>query len=71
MKACVFKAAGQTLEVAEVAKPKAGPGELVVRVKNCGVCGSDLHAAKYGFSMPAGTIMGMSSRRSSMKSAPA
>ncbi len=58
MKACVFKAAGQPLEVAEVAKPKAGPGELVVRVKNCGVCGSDLHAAKYGFSMPAGTIMG-------------
>src|SRR5205807_7906742 len=26
--------------------------------KNCGVCGSDLHAVKYGFNMPAGTIMG-------------
>jgi (R,R)-butanediol dehydrogenase/meso-butanediol dehydrogenase/diacetyl reductase len=58
MKACVFKAAGAPLEVAEVPDPIAGPGEIVVRVKNCGVCGSDLHAAKYGFRMPPGTIMG-------------
>ncbi len=58
MKACVFKAVGEPLEVTEVAAPKAGPGEIVVRVRDCGVCGSDLHAAKYGFNMPAGTIMG-------------
>jgi (R,R)-butanediol dehydrogenase/meso-butanediol dehydrogenase/diacetyl reductase len=58
MKACVFKAAGAPLEVVEVPDPIAGPGEIVVRVKNCGVCGSDLHAAKYGFKMPPGTIMG-------------
>src|SRR5437870_4281842 len=58
MKACVFTAPGSPLELADVPEPKAGPGEVVVRVKNCGVCGSDLHAAKYGFSMPRGTIMG-------------
>jgi (R,R)-butanediol dehydrogenase/meso-butanediol dehydrogenase/diacetyl reductase len=30
----------------------------VVRVRDCGICGSDLHAAKFGFKMPPGTIMG-------------
>ena len=58
MKACVFRAAGQPLEIADVPDPIAGEGEIVVRVKNCGVCGSDLHAVKYGFKMPPGTIMG-------------
>jgi (R,R)-butanediol dehydrogenase/meso-butanediol dehydrogenase/diacetyl reductase len=58
MKACVFRAAGAPLEVVEVPDPVAGPGEMVVRVRNCGVCGSDLHAARYGFNMPPGTIMG-------------
>ncbi len=58
MKACVFRAAGQPLEIADVPDPVAGDGEIVVRVKNCGVCGSDLHAVKYGFKMPPGTIMG-------------
>src|SRR5713226_8033008 len=59
MKACVFKSAGGPLEITNVPEPEAGPGEIVVRVKNCGVCGSDLHAAKYGFAgMPPGTIMG-------------
>ena len=58
MKACIYEAPGALLKVTDVPEPKAGPGELVVRVKNCGVCGSDLHAVKYGFNMPAGTIMG-------------
>jgi 2-desacetyl-2-hydroxyethyl bacteriochlorophyllide A dehydrogenase len=58
MKACVFEAPGAMLELSEVPDPVAGPGELVVRVRNCGICGSDLHAAKFGFQMPAGTIMG-------------
>ena len=57
MKACVFKASGAPLEVIEVPDPKAGPGEIVVRVKNCGICGSDLHAAQYGV-LPSGAIMG-------------
>jgi threonine dehydrogenase-like Zn-dependent dehydrogenase len=58
MKACVFKAAGAPLEVVEVPEPVAGPGEVVVSVRDCGICGSDLHAARYGFRMPPGTIMG-------------
>lgn len=30
--------------VEEVAKPKAGPGEVVIKVESCGICGSDLKA---------------------------
>lgn len=58
MKACVFKAAGAPLEVVELPDPIPGAGEIVVRVKDVGVCGSDLHAAKYAATMPPGTIMG-------------
>ena len=59
MKACVFKAIGAPLEVVELPDPAAGPGELVVRVKACGICGSDLHAATTAKAqLPAGTVMG-------------
>jgi threonine dehydrogenase-like Zn-dependent dehydrogenase len=58
MKACVYKAPGARLEVVEVPDPTPSAGEMAVRVKDCGICGSDLHAAKYGFKMPPGTIMG-------------
>ncbi len=58
MKACVYKAPGAMLEVVEVPDPEPSPGEIVVRVRDCGICGSDLHAAKFGFKMPPGTIMG-------------
>src|SRR5581483_637194 len=33
----------QTLVLEERARPTPGPGEVVVRVRNCGICGSDLH----------------------------
>jgi (R,R)-butanediol dehydrogenase/meso-butanediol dehydrogenase/diacetyl reductase len=59
VRACVYKAAGAPLEVVELPNPKAGSGEIVVRVKDCGVCGSDLHAAGSSkLKMPPGTIMG-------------
>ncbi|MEA2681243.1 MAG: alcohol dehydrogenase, propanol-preferring, partial [Candidatus Binataceae bacterium] len=59
MKACVFKAIGAPLEVVELPDPVAGSGELIVRVKACGICGSDLHAAtSTKAKLPAGTVMG-------------
>lgn len=58
MKACVYRAPGAPLEVVEVPDPVAQRGEIVVRVKACGICGSDLHAAGRKFRMPPGTIMG-------------
>ncbi|MFN8544846.1 MAG: alcohol dehydrogenase catalytic domain-containing protein [Candidatus Binatia bacterium] len=32
-----------TLVVDEIERPEPGPGEVVVRIRNCGICGSDLH----------------------------
>ncbi|MCK6554419.1 alcohol dehydrogenase catalytic domain-containing protein [Candidatus Binatia bacterium] len=31
------------LDVRQVVEPVPGPGEVVVRVRSCGICGSDLH----------------------------
>src|SRR5262249_18000883 len=35
------------LRIDEVDDPVPGPGEALVRVKACGICGSDLHALVY------------------------
>ncbi|WP_316164455.1 MULTISPECIES: alcohol dehydrogenase AdhP [unclassified Bradyrhizobium] len=45
MKAAVVKAFGKPLDIEDVPNPVPGPGELLVRVKACGVCHTDLHAA--------------------------
>lgn len=63
MLAAVFDAIGRPLAIERVADPAAAPGELVVRVDACGVCGSDLHAAGdergvFGRPLAAGTILG-------------
>ncbi len=31
------------LEIAELPEPTPGPGEVLVRVAACGICGSDVH----------------------------
>lgn len=56
MKAAVFKRA-DLLEIEDLPLPKAGPGELVVKVHYCGICGSDLHRYHYGLMAP-GVVMG-------------
>ncbi len=58
MKACIYTAPEAPLEVTELPDPVAGAGEVVVRVRNCGICGSDIHAAHYGMGMPPRTVMG-------------
>ncbi|ATF15223.1 alcohol dehydrogenase AdhP [Brevibacillus brevis X23] len=45
MKAAVVNEFHQKLEVKEVAIPEVGHGEVLVKVKTCGVCHTDLHAA--------------------------
>ena len=30
-------------EIAEIPQPTPGPGEILVRVAACGICGSDVH----------------------------
>lgn len=43
MKAMVLEQPGQPLVLKEVPKPKAGPGEVLIRVETCGVCRTDQH----------------------------
>src|SRR3981189_132998 len=31
------------LEIADLPEPKPGPGEVLIRVAACGICGSDVH----------------------------
>lgn len=42
MKAAVFYGPNQPLKVEEVETPKAGPGEILVKVAACGVCHTDI-----------------------------
>lgn len=43
MKAAVFHGPGRVALHERVAQPEPGPGEVVVRVAACGICGSDMH----------------------------
>jgi propanol-preferring alcohol dehydrogenase len=43
MRALVLDAPGRPLRAAELAVPQPGQGELLVRVRACGVCRTDLH----------------------------
>lgn len=54
MRAAVVGRGGR-YEVVAVPDPSPGPGELLLRVTACGLCGSDLKARG---AMPEGTIMG-------------
>jgi len=63
MKAALIYAP-RDIRVEEVDTPRPGPGEIIVRVRACGICGSDLHEYKLGqypeLGIPAGVgrIMG-------------
>ena len=35
----------------DVPEPRPGPGQVLVQVKACGICGSDLHFAAHGATM--------------------
>jgi (R,R)-butanediol dehydrogenase / meso-butanediol dehydrogenase / diacetyl reductase len=57
MKAAVYRQPNE-MAVLDVPRPKAGAGEVVLKVHTCGICGSDLHAVQYGFGMPPDSVMG-------------
>jgi threonine dehydrogenase-like Zn-dependent dehydrogenase len=50
MRAAVLRAGRMVLRD-DVAEPVPGPGQVLVEVKACGICGSDLHFAKHGAQM--------------------
>ncbi len=56
MKAAVYKEKG-LLAVEEVPKPSPMPGELLIRITYCGICGTDLHNYSFGITSP-GSVLG-------------
>jgi propanol-preferring alcohol dehydrogenase len=53
MRAMVFEAVGQPLRARELPIPAAGPGQLLLRVRACGVCRTDLHLLDGEVDIPA------------------
>jgi (R,R)-butanediol dehydrogenase/meso-butanediol dehydrogenase/diacetyl reductase len=58
MKAAVFHEPGTPLAVEIVPDPAPETGEAVIRVRYCGVCGTDLHATQHHNDTDGGRIMG-------------
>lgn len=58
MKAAVLTQIGKPLEIQDLPEPAPGPGEMLVKVRSSGICGSDLHWASIPPGLPAGTVMG-------------
>ncbi len=56
MKAALVQA-DQTLKVEEYPTPEPGPGDVLIKVAYCGICGTDIHLLDSGF-IPAGCIIG-------------
>ena len=57
MKAAAFKQQNE-MTIIDAPEPTAAAGEVVLKVHDCGICGSDLHACQYGLGLPPGSIMG-------------
>ena len=64
MKAATFVAPGSPLAVVDIADPEPVENEVVIAVKRCGICGTDLHwteehDADTGWRpLPAGSVLG-------------
>ncbi len=54
MSAAVYQAAGE-LVVKTLPVPDPGPGQVLVEVDHCGICGSDLHMVLDGWGRPGST----------------
>ncbi len=57
MRAAVFHATGD-IRVEEVARPKPGPGEALIRVTLTTICGTDVHILKGEYPVAPGRIVG-------------
>ncbi len=59
MKAAVFQGPGQPLEIRDIATPEIADNEMLVKVRRCGICGTDIHASREGpFMAPPETVFG-------------
>lgn len=57
MKAVMYHGPGD-MEYVDIAKPQAGPGQVLVKVKYCGICGTDVHAYRQAGILSGGLIPG-------------
>ncbi len=60
MRAAIFQEMSKPLVIMDAPDPTPGPHDVLLRVKNCGICGSDLHMTEPTSIMPLalGSIMG-------------
>jgi threonine dehydrogenase-like Zn-dependent dehydrogenase len=58
MRAAVFQGVGQPLSIETITDPTPGPGQVVIRVGRCGICGSDLHLAQGPILFECGAVPG-------------
>jgi len=60
VRAAVFREMSKPLVVETIADPEPGPTDIILKVKNCGICGSDLHMTEPTSVMPLalGSVMG-------------
>ena len=59
MKAAVFEGPGRPLAIKDIDLPEIGDGEMLVKVRRCGICGTDIHASREGpFMAPVDTVFG-------------
>lgn len=56
MRAAVLTEDRPRLDLADLPDPSPGPGEVLVRVSGCGICGSDLHVSSTV--APPGSVLG-------------
>ena len=56
MRAAVYKG-GQQFAIEDMPDPTPGPGQVVIDVSYCAICGTDVHHFLYDIA-PAGTVMG-------------
>jgi len=57
MQAVLYEGPGKVTLI-DIPKPVAGPGQVVVKVTMCGICGTDIHSYMYEGILSPGTIIG-------------
>lgn len=58
MRAAILEEIGHPLVVVEIPDPAPAPGELVLRVRSAGICGTDLHLSTPPLGVQAGSVLG-------------
>lgn len=58
MKAAIIRDIGESLVIEEIPRPKPRAGEVLVKIRACGVCHTDLHVIKGEVKFPLPAVLG-------------